>query len=107
MSRLLIILKREASASCICLGGGRGVQQHAVHAVAQSHHFFKRLEVNITGPVFDGLDNDQVGEFDDRGFLTGGRQLVEVHILNGFLDGLDRVRVLIPLVLRILDDVLH
>ncbi len=107
MSRLLMILKREANASCICLGGGVAVQQHAVHAITQAHHFFKRLKVNVTGPIFDGLNDDQVGELDDRSFLTGGSQLVEVHILDGFFDSLDRVCVFIPLFLRILDDVLH
>ena len=56
MSRLLMILKREASASCICLGGGVASMQHAVNAVTQAHGFLKRLQMHVAGAVLDGLD---------------------------------------------------
>src|ERR1019366_4580112 len=68
------------------LGRRRGVNQHAVNAVAQTHHLFKRFQVDVTRPVFDGLQNDEVGQLYDRRFLAGGGELVEVHFLDGFLD---------------------
>ncbi len=47
--RLLMILKRDASAICICFGGG-GISQHTVRAVAQLHAFLERLPVDIAQP---------------------------------------------------------
>ena len=73
------------------LGRRRGVHQHAVNAVAQAHHLLERLQVHVAGAVFDGLDEDQVGQLDDRRLLAGGGQLVEVDLLDGFLDDFEVV----------------
>ena len=64
------------------LGRRRGVHQHAVNAVAQAQAFFKRLDVNVAGAVFDGLDEDEVGQLDDRRFFAGGGELVEVDFFD-------------------------
>ena len=48
------------------LGRRRRVHQHAVDAVAQPQRLLERLDVDVAGAVFDGLDQDEVGQFDDR-----------------------------------------
>src|ERR1043166_9014957 len=65
--------------------------------------------MNIAGPFFDRLDEDQVGELDDRRLFRGGGQLVEVDLLGGFLDGLESVGVGgdLGLLGGIIDDILH
>jgi hypothetical protein len=55
--------------------------------------FLKRLDVNVAGAVFDGLDDDEVGQLDDRRFLAGGGELVEVDFFDRLLDGFDGVGV--------------
>ena len=91
------------------LGRRRRVHQHAVDAVAQPQRLLERLDVDVAGAVFDGLDQDEVGQLDDRGFLAGGGQLVEVDLLDGFPGDLHAVGVglRLALLLGVLDDVLH
>src|SRR4051812_37885129 len=48
----------------------RFIDQDAVNAVAQPNHIFKRFDVNITGALFDSLDQNEVGQFDDRRFFN-------------------------------------
>ena len=109
MSRLLMILNRETSASCSLLGRRGRIYQDAVNAVAQPQRLLERLDVDIAGAVFDCLDQDEVGQFDDRGFLAGGCQLVEIDFLDGIPRNLHAfsVGINIALLLGILDDVLH
>ena len=91
------------------MGGGVASIKHAIDAVAQPQRLLKRLDVDVAGAVFDRLDQDEVGQFDDRGFLAGSRQLVQIDFLNRFLGNLDAVGVGlgIALLLGVLDDVLH
>ena len=91
------------------LGRRRGVHQHAVNAVAQAHAFLERLQVNVAGAVLDGLDDDEIGEFDDRRFSAGGGELVKVDFFDPFLDGFDGVgfSVGFALLLGVLNDVFH
>ena len=90
--------------------GRRGrVHQDAIDAVAQPQRLLKRLDVDVAGAVFDGLNQDEVGQLDDRGFLAGGRQLVEIDLFDRVPGNLHAVgvRLRIALLLRVLDDVLH
>ena len=91
-------------------GFGRrsGVGQHAVDAVTKAQLSFERLDVDVARAVFDGLDENQVGQLDDGSFLAGSGELVEVDFLDGFLRELDVViRNLVFLLVALLDDVLH
>ena len=47
--------------------------------------------MNVAGAVFDRLDQNQVGQLDDRRFFAGGGQLVEVDLLDRFRETLDVV----------------
>ncbi len=38
--------------------------------------------MDVAGAVFDGLDEDQVGQLDDRGFLARGGELVQVDFFD-------------------------
>ena len=91
------------------LGRGGGVQQNPVHAIAQAHCFFKRLQMDIAGAVFDGLHDHQVGQLDDRRLLAGGGQLVETDVLVHRFDVLHRCGLFLSLLLFLggLNDVLH
>ena len=75
------------------LGRRRGVHQHAVDAVAQAQHLFERLDMNVAGAVLDRLDQNQVGQLDDRRFFAGGGELVEVDLLDRLPGDLDIVRI--------------
>ena len=85
------------------------VDQHTIDAVAQAHHFFERLDVDVAGALLDRLDEDQVGQFDDGAFFDRDGQSVEVDLLDGFLDRFQGVgaRVVFGLFGGVLDDVLH
>src|SRR6266567_461244 len=87
----------------------RFVDQHAIDAVAQAHHFFERLHMDVTGALLDRLDEDQIGQFDDGAFFDRKGQFVEVDLLDGFLDGFQGVGapVVFGLFGGVLDDVLH
>ena len=91
------------------LGRRGGVYQHAVNAITQAHCSFEWLQMHVAGTVFNGLNDDEVGEFDDGRFFAGGSELVEVHILAGFLDGFHGVGVHagFKLLFGILDDVFY
>jgi len=49
--------------------------------------------VNVAGAILDGLDNDEVGEFDDRRFSAGGGELIKVDFFDPLLDGFNGVGV--------------
>src|SRR5262249_26931385 len=68
------------------LGRRHLVDQNAVDAVAEANHALEWFDVNITGPVLDRLDQDEVGELDDRCFLGGSGKLVEIDLFDRLLD---------------------
>ena len=65
--------------------------------------------MNVAGAVFDGLDNDEIGEFDDRRFSAGGGELIQVDLFDPLLDGFDGVgfSVGFALLLGVLNDIFH
>ena len=71
------------------LGRRRGVHQRAVNAVTQPHGFLERFQVHVAGAVFDGLDDDEIGQLDDGRFFAGSGQLVEVDLVDAFPDRFD------------------
>src|SRR6266498_17960 len=85
------------------------VHQRAIDAVAQADHFLEGLDVNVAGAFLDGLDEDEVGQLDDRRLFGGGGQLVEVDLLGDFLDRLQSVGFGgdLGLLGGIVDDLLH
>jgi hypothetical protein len=74
---------------------------------AEAQIFFEGFDVDVAGAVFDGLDQDQVGEFDDGGFFAGGGELVEVDFFEDFLGDFELVGVVGVLFLGVEDDVFH
>ncbi len=91
------------------LGGRRGVHQRAVNAVTEPHAFLERFEVHVAGAVFDGLDDDEIGQLDDGRFFAGSGQLVEVDLVNAFPDRFDGIgiRLGFALFFGVLNDVFH
>ncbi len=87
----------------------RGVHEHAIYAVTKAKRLFKWLDMNIARAVFDGLNQDQVRQFDDRRFFAGSRQLIEIDFFQRFPRNLNLIgiRIFLSLLLGILDDVLH
>jgi hypothetical protein len=73
------------------LGRGGRIHQNAIDAIAQPQRLLKGLDMDVAGAVFDRLDEDEVGQFDDGGFLAGGRELVQVDFLDRFLGNLQAV----------------
>ncbi len=55
--------------------------QHPVDAVADSEVVLGRLDVDVGGSLLHGLQDDQVDELDDRGFLDDGTQRRQVLLL--------------------------
>ena len=47
----------------------RGLDEHAVDAVADLHLLLEGLEVDVRGAAVDGLGDDAVHESDDRGVV--------------------------------------
>ena len=45
--------------------------------------------MNVTGAVFDGLDEHEIDQLDNRAFLAAFHELVEVDFLLAFLGQLD------------------
>src|SRR5262249_14242352 len=92
------------------LGRWRGVDEHTIDAVTQAQPALKRFDVNVARAIFDCLDQDQVGQFDDRSLFAGGGQLIEIDFLDGVTGYLEVLRIgidNIALRLGVLDDVLH
>ncbi len=52
----------------------------------------ERFDMNVAGAVLDGLDENQVGQFDDRRLFDGGRELVEIDFFDLLFDGDELVR---------------
>src|SRR6266699_2818469 len=48
--------------------------------------------MHVAGAVFDGLDQDQVGQFDDGGLFARSGQLIQVHFFNRLAGNLHVVR---------------
>ena len=56
----------------VMAGSRRDVVEHffgeyAVDAVTDAHLLFQRVEMDVAGPLADGLLNDGLDELDDRG----------------------------------------
>ncbi len=98
---------RDMSGTCKILGRRRAVNEDAVHAVTKSDHFFERLDVNVARTLLDGLDDDEVGQLDDGRFLGRSGKLIDVHLLDDFLDRLQPIRLIRRLLFGVLDDVFH
>src|ERR1700722_16348027 len=91
------------------LGRRSDVDERAVNAITETDHLFKRLDVNIAGAVLDGLDENEVGQFDDGGFFAGGGELVEVDLLHRFFGDFEIVGIgiIVRPFLAFVDDVFH
>ena len=102
-------MKREVNGTCKFFGGGVRSSNAPSIAVAQTHHPFERLDVNIARSILDRLNDDQIGQLDDGRFLGSDGKTIEVNFLLHFLDRFDivRVRLVLGLFLRIEDDLLH
>ena len=53
-----------------------GIDEHAIYAIAQTQRFLKGLDMNIARPVFDRLDQNKIGQLDNRRFFAGGGELI-------------------------------
>ena len=65
------------------------VVEHAVHPVADTEGFLVRLDMDIRRPFLDGVGQDQVHQFDDRGVLGGLAQFGGVDVVVLFPQRLD------------------
>ena len=74
--------------------------QDAVDAVADPEGLLVRLDVDVRGPLLDGVGEDQVHQLDDRGILGRLPQLGDVDVVVPLPEGLD------VLVVEVLHDVL-
>ena len=89
-------------------GRRRGIGQYAVNAVAQAQALFKRFNVNITRAVFDGLNENQIRQFDDGCFFAGSGELINADLFQSFLGNFQRVgvvRLAVASFLRVENDV--
>ena len=66
MSRSAMIFTRETRPAHQLARHGRGVEDHAVDAVAHAHVDRARLEVDVGGAAAHGVGDDRVDELDDR-----------------------------------------
>src|SRR5436190_19129486 len=89
------------------LGRRRAIHEHTVNAVTEAHHFVEWLDVHVARSVFDGLEDNKIGQLDDGRLLGGSVELVNVYFLDDFLDGFETIGVFGGLLFGILDDVLH
>src|SRR5262249_34518086 len=78
MSSLAMIFKREISRA---RGRRHDVVKDPVDAEADAELLLVRLDVDVRGARLQRLDEDQVGELDDRGGLGGLGQVDEVDLL--------------------------
>ena len=66
--------------------------------------------MNVAGAILDRLYQDQVGQLDHRGFFARSRQLIQIHLFDGFARDDDVVGIgclRLPFFSGILNDVLH
>ena len=55
--------------------------QNAVNPVSDPETSLIRFDMNVTGLLFDGIGQDQVDEFDDRGILGGPFKRADIDII--------------------------
>ncbi len=65
--------------------------------------------MHVAGPILDGLQDDEVREFDDRGLFARRGEFVQIDVLDRFTHRLDGIPVRFGIgpLLRILNEVFH
>ena len=60
--------------------------KHAIDPVTNPEGLIVGLKMDIAGPSFDGVHEDQIGQFDHRGFRGGQFQIQFILVLFGLND---------------------
>ena len=82
MSMSLMIFSRLVTPDGDRLGRAHDLVQHAVDPVADPQAVLGRLDVDVAGPVLDGLGDEHVDVLDDRGVLDDLADLGELVLAS-------------------------